>query len=150
VDLDPKLVADLAFQRGEKIGQEVVGRLHKEYASFEFTLVAGDLQDVICTAGERSDFQEQLLGLLPEDVLTKLFSFAQFNKQDFAYRLKLKATWVAEGIEKVSRARRAAKYVKTLLWRLDRRQGKLKRKQRRRQISHHQISHYPRRTSRSL
>jgi hypothetical protein len=34
MDLDPKLVADLAFQRGEQIGQDVVGRLHEQYASF--------------------------------------------------------------------------------------------------------------------
>jgi hypothetical protein len=107
MDLDPKLVAELAFQQDEKIGRDVVNRLHKEYASSEFTLVAGDLQDTICTAGKRFNFQEQLLGLLPEDVLTKLFSYAQFNKEDFAYHLKLKVTWVAEGIEQVSGARRA-------------------------------------------
>jgi hypothetical protein len=51
--------------------------------------------------------------MLPEGVLAKLFSYyGQVNKDDFAYCLKLKATWVAEGIDQVSRAMRAAKYEK--------------------------------------
>lgn len=108
--LDPKLTANLEFQQWEYVGGQIMERMLQHHESFDFVILAEQLQKALQATGNRTDYEEKLLGLLPENVFTKLFALACLGKEEFAYSLKSKQDWIIDGIKCSLRERRIERF----------------------------------------